>query len=316
MHPIVHIGYPKTASTWFQEDVYPHVTSHQFVPPAIVRQSLLTPHAFDWDAEEARARLSSSAGLPPVICEEELTGYIHNGGLNGHLTVATAHRIRDILPDAHIVIFIRSQVEMINAVYLQYVRGGGTFGPDRYLYPHWYLRGHLAKPHKVPRFSFTYFEYDRLISCYDSLFGSGNVHVFLYEELRNNRDEVLAEVLAKTGLSLRTDCISQGRRNVSYSPAIVRLALLMNKMTVRDVLDKRALLNFKRWNSRRKKILESLNASGRFGRPSTPQQTFGDNLAQTIANRFRRSNSRLKRLRPDLRLDYWNYPVLENDEDF
>ena len=91
--PIVHIGYHKTATTWFQKNFYPLVRNARFVARDRVRAAFLEIGAFHFDAEAARAALGVEAGESVILCEEGLSGYLHNGGLGGHLSRSVAERI-------------------------------------------------------------------------------------------------------------------------------------------------------------------------------------------------------------------------------
>jgi len=131
--PVVHVGYHKTATTWFQKRFYPLVPSHRFVSRKYVQESLLLPTAYRFDPESARIGLGvKHEAPPPILCEEELSGNPHSGGMRGSFSKDIAEHIRATLPDARIVIFIRNQVDMSAALYRHYVREGGTAAPRRY----------------------------------------------------------------------------------------------------------------------------------------------------------------------------------------
>jgi len=38
--PIIHIGYPKTASTWFQKAFYPHLKSPRYIGRDAIKAAL------------------------------------------------------------------------------------------------------------------------------------------------------------------------------------------------------------------------------------------------------------------------------------
>jgi hypothetical protein len=294
--PIVHIGYHKTATTWFQRSVYPHALSHRWVPRARVQAALLEPSGMAFDAARARALLmEGDDGRPPILCEENLSGYIHNGGLHGFLPPAVAERIGAVLPDAQIVIFVRSQAEMIAACYTQYVRGGGTHSIHRYLFPSLYLRGAYAQPFKVPRFSFDHFEYDRLVARYDALFGRENVHLFPYEDLRDQA-AMLARIEAALELRLDRDRIAFDRPNASWSGALLPAARVLNHFTARTVEDKSRVLHIPGFYVVRAGALIGLSRI--FRRRGPP--LLGRRLQRWIENRFAASNERLRALRPGL----------------
>ena len=82
--PIVHIGYHKTATTWFQNQVWPGTISHEYVARADTQQALLAPPGMHFDAVAARAALALESRTRPVLLSEEnLSGYPHNGGMHG-----------------------------------------------------------------------------------------------------------------------------------------------------------------------------------------------------------------------------------------
>ncbi|SFR84403.1 sulfotransferase [Sphingomonas jatrophae] len=310
MRPIVHIGYHKTATTWFQQSVYPASASHYALERKAIRAALIYPSAYEFDPVAARHALASPDGRPVLLCEEGLSGYLHNGGLNGHLSRTVAERIHATFPDARIVISVRAQPAMIAAVYQQYVRGGGTYLPHRYLFPDQYLRGAFAESHRVPRFSFDHFAYDRLVAHYDALFGAENVHVLLHEQLCAEPAVALQRLCAATGLCLGDAVPPAERRNASYALPLVWLALLLNHFTRRTVLDKRTLIHIPGWYWLRRALLESLNRTGWFGRSPSAETLLGPQIAAHIRDRFQASNRRLRAIRPELPLERFGYPLV------
>jgi hypothetical protein len=309
MRPIVHIGYHKTATTWFQRSVYPYAESHRWIPRARVQAALLDPPGLAFDAERARVLLMEGDERPPILCEENLSGYIHNGGLHGFLPPAMAARIRAVLPDARIVIFVRSQVSMIAACYMQYVRGGGTHGLHRYLFPSLYLRGAYAQPFKVPRFTFDHFDYDRLIAHYDALFGRENVRVYPFEDLRDQQ-AMLARMERDLELRLDRNRIAFDRPNASWSGALLPTARFLNHFTDRTVEDKARVLHIPGFYLLR---AGALNALSRIYRRRGQTRVVGATLERWVAARFAASNARLRALRPGLLPDGL-YPAEEGGD--
>jgi hypothetical protein len=291
---IIHIGYHKTASTWFQLVYYPEVQNLRYIDRLRVKQAFLGHSGFHFDPETARRELGLSAPDEPVIlCEEGLSGYLHNGGLFGFLSLEMARRIHLTFPDARIVVFIRSQPDIISACYQQYIRGGGTYHPRRYLHPTDYLKGAIAAPYKVPRFSFDHFDYLALIQHYEKLFGRESVHVVPFEQLRGDSRGFLEAYAERLTLEIDLDAISLKPKNASYSMPIVRLARLLNRFTYRTVNDKRYWLDIPNWYSIRRWILETLNRSGWLGRAPRAETLLGVDEVRGIEDRFREPNRRL-----------------------
>jgi len=308
--PIVHIGYHKTATTWFQKAFYPSVANYAYVDRDRVKQAFLADPPFAFNPEKARAILALDPQMPPILCEEGLSGYLHNGGLGGYLTAEVARRIKAVLPDARIVIFIRSQPSMVASCYQQYLRGGGTYSVRRYLFSENYLQGAAAESYKVPRFSFAHFEYDRLVAYYDGLFGCENVLVVPYESFARDAAGTLAMMTAEFGLEVAEQEPRKfhHRQNQSYGAVLVPLARFLNLFTYRTVGDKRVLFHIPFWYSARRFVLERLNATGLFGAPPGPEKLLGKDVVRWIERRFAESNHRLLTLRQQP-LEELGYPL-------
>ena len=304
---IVHIGFHKTGTTWFQECVYPRVKNFRYVPRARVQAALLEPTAFAFDAARA-ARELGGADAPLLLCEENLSGYPHSGGLQGFLTRVLAERIRAALPSARIVMFVRRQPEMIAACYQQYVRAGGTHSAQRYLWPSDWLRGAEAQAFKTPRFSFDHFDYDGVVAHYQALFGAERVLVLPFEALQRDAGDFLGSFASRLGLELDAAEIPLAKRNPSYSPALLALMRGLNRFTARSVNDKRHWVHLPRWYSLRRRAVEPLNRSGLFGRRASPERVLGEHAVRWIEQRYAEPNRRLSKL-VDFDLASFGYPL-------
>jgi len=303
---IVHIGYHKTATTWFQNQVYPRATSHRWIGRDRAQQALLAPDGLAFDAVEAARQLADPADpRPPVICEENLSGYIHNNGLHGLMAPEVARRIKAVLPDALIVIAIRAQPSMIAASYVQYVRAGGTASIRNYLFSQTRRRGALSHPFKAPRFGFGHFEYDRLIAYYDSLFGRENLLVLPYEQLRADPDAFLDAIAAPSGLTVDREGIHDKKPNRLFGHVTISIGRVLGLFTARSVADKRYLIDIPGFYALRRAMLE---ATARIEGRARADRLLGKRLLGFIRQHYAQSNARLERSRGfDLRA--LGYPV-------
>lgn len=183
-HPptLLHIGFHKTGTTWLQSGLFrsePFNTAWDSM--AIARTVILT-HTLDWCVEAVRADLERDriAGTTKraidVMSWERLSGSPHAGGYDSGVI---ADRLHQLFPDARVLIGVREQRSMIEALYRQYVRNGGVATLHGYLHP--------RNPAEIPQFRFDHLEYDRLVRRYQELFGRDRVLVLPYERLRHDQ---------------------------------------------------------------------------------------------------------------------------------
>lgn len=306
---IVHIGYHKTATNWFQRLFYPNVRNYRYVHRKRVRAAFTEDHAFKFDPAVAFSRLQEASPDGLILCEEELSGNLHNGGLFGFLSKEVAFRIKETLPHAEIVIFIRSQAEMINSVYKQYIKEGGTHSPGRYLFPYDHLDPHGFSPKKTPLFCFEHFDYLPLIEHYRRIFGPEKVHVFLYEQFSRDHVGFMAEYIARFGFDIDISTVPTTRMNVSNKKFSIAISRLMNLFAYRNVIDKHHFINIPgMYRARGRIIAPLLDRIAFFSGPSGAKEMFGAKLVQRIEDTYRESNRRLAS-ELDLPLEQYGYPV-------
>ena len=293
--PIFHVGLHKTGTTWFQKRFYPNVQGYRFVNRRVVRSALLSKSPLAFDATTARKELGLDKGDPAIVCEEDLSGILHNGGLlTNYVAKEIASQLHAIAPEAKLVIFVRNQVEMAASWYQQYLREGGTASVRHYLFPEDYLFLGKVRPLKVPRFDFSAFEYDGLIAHYDSLFGRERVFVFTHEQFARDPGAFLAEFCRKLELPMPSS-LDLGRLNSSYRASLVPLARALNLFSRREVADKTTLLHVPYSFKAREFVLEKLNRLPMFGRVPSPEDLLGRDTVEWIRQRFADSNRKLEK---------------------
>lgn len=305
---IVHIGYHKTATTWFQKRFYPLVENARCIPRDEVRRAFLEDTAFNFDPARARERLAVGLNETVTICEEGLSGYLHTGGLAGYLSKEMARRIKSVFPDADIVIFIRNQPSIITASYRQYVKGGGTHSLRRYLFAEDYLRGARGEIAKCPHFTFDHFEYAPLIAHYQELFGKERVHVFPYEAFRRAPAAFLEDFCSRLALEVDPEKLTQSASNRSYGLPTMWVVRFLNLLTNRTVFDKHYVIHVPYWYGLVRGVGEALNRLPGFNWFPGSEAFLGKRLAAWIAERYCRSNAAVETL-TGLSLAEYGYPL-------
>lgn len=183
----IHIGYHKTATTWLQRQVFiPSMGFTSLLSQQEVDRLLIKPHDLDFQAEPARSAIQKmtqavSYGSYPVISSENLSGHPFFGGRQ---SAAIAKRLQSVVPDAHIVITVRSQDTLLPSVYMQYLQRGGTLSHQDFF--------ECSSGFGYPGFELEHFRYHRLISLYQRLFEK--VHVMTYEQFSRSPVQAISNL--------------------------------------------------------------------------------------------------------------------------
>jgi hypothetical protein len=182
---VFHIGYHRTASTFLQERVLPAMAVDAVIKPDV--RALITEDAFA--PEPVRAAwlpVRRDPTRPLVISAEQLSGRPAGGPPAQRLR--TADRLHALWPDAHVLLVIRNQLDLLLSIYSYRVLLRGLESRDLVT---WIdanadeLRGGLC--------------YDALVAHYQARFGADHVHVVPFELLRRSEAAFLADVAAAIG---------------------------------------------------------------------------------------------------------------------
>lgn len=228
---IIHIGFPKAGSTWLQEEVF--TEQHGFFAPwtvgtadAVEAFTLCNQYTFDPEATYKRfqdgIREAAERHLIPVISHEDLTGNAFFGShYDGYLT---AERIHSTFPEAKIFIVIREQRSMILSGYQQYIREGGKLRLPQYLgtIP---IRPGFRSPLRKD-----FFEYDQIISRYQSLFGRESVLVLPIELLREDPSAFCSKLAEFVGLESTPEWATGRRVNKGIGPFTAEARRVFNRI--------------------------------------------------------------------------------------
>jgi hypothetical protein len=229
--PIIHIGYPKAGSTWLQDRVFNNSELQYYCASReFVYRYILEPDCFSFDSELAKRKVEElfrnplSRNLTPIVSSELLCGSANiNGGANARIY---ADRLKKILPEAKIIIVIREQLSWLESFYkMEVCHNKKFYHPEALLA----TRNDLDKTSK---FLIYFLFYDKLIECYQTLFGKGNVLVLPFETLCSEPFEFIRRVLLFSHVHCSSDnSVTVERVNPGMSIEFTRVRRLANAVS-------------------------------------------------------------------------------------
>lgn len=215
----IHIGLHKTATTFFQNKVFPLYENLYFLSRPYTQLN----HSFNklqyaddsrYKEEEFLSEIDRFSDRKVLISDEMLSGQPFYNYIN---RTVIANRLKRVFPNAVIIIFLRGQKDMLFSLYSSWVKGlEGTqrfedflwippthnYSYEKYYNENLVMRN-LTFMSALPSHYYYYWQdsfslhldnflYYELVSFYKALFQ--NVHVFLYEDFLSDPQKVILEL--------------------------------------------------------------------------------------------------------------------------
>lgn len=290
---VVHIGYPRTGSTYLQETVFPAYDS--WIQLTNQASFFFKDEEFGKGVDHYLEMLpQSEPGKTVVESDETLSG----NQIEDHPGVAD--RLHDILPNARIVVCLRSQFTAIRSYYKIYLKNGG-----RNRFPE-YARMLIENGR---------YDYEKLVSRYLDLYPEENVLILFYENLNRNPQEFLTRLIRFIGIDEDITAPDPGwTRHESPAPVISEANRYLNKLLggtpMKEALGPVGFRIVRRafWTlSRVNPPLESLGVF--------PDSIGLDEVSDDIADRYGSGNRRLfKRIGETKRGRRFGYPGFRDSD--
>lgn len=290
MKPLIHIGFPKTATTWLQWEFFPKVKNINYAKPTDIIEKILKPNTFEIDYNSVKHFFNSN-DKRTVICDEILVGGLDACFGNGAFIKETGNRLKQIFEDAEIIIFIRNQKSMVASAYYQYLRAGGNFSATKYL-----NRTEKCYPFLVKQLLFSYdiFKYDQTITYYKELYGNENVHVYLYEDFKANQKQFLEKFKTKHNFEIDIEKLKiEHKINSRYKRIFLFLVKITNTFCVEKNLYKYHFFNIPKLFNVSHRIYSKLNKYKIFGKAVSDEKLIGKSNIEFIEKYYKKSNQNL-----------------------
>ncbi len=185
---IIHIGYPKSGSTFLQKYFLEHPDIHydssifnEYKKSGEINRELLSvdlEKSFTVFSEE---QISVWGGREKIDGQQ-----FFDFGIKDHQK-KVASDLFDLFPQAKVLIVVRGYDSLLQSLYSQYVSVGGILKWDDFL--------------KSIQLTFPqFYDYNYLISIYYELFGRENTLVLPFEMLKNSHTEFLCQLESFFGI--------------------------------------------------------------------------------------------------------------------
>jgi hypothetical protein len=174
---VVHIGFPKTGTTFLQREVFPRLRPEWLYFDSQDSEAAFAPlihhddTIFDADGLKHRFEDAWRSRARVLFSYEPLTGLHHQTGFVNRTPIAKRLRA---LGFNRVIITIRNQFEVLESAYKQYVKSGGVLDFDEYV-----SFGPGPRRGVYPE----YFDYYSIYRLYAETFRPENVLVLQYEHL-------------------------------------------------------------------------------------------------------------------------------------
>ena len=230
----IHVGLPKTASTYLQ-DVFPRLNNVAYIGRPYTQEnyafntlqyadnSLYTSSTIRKEIDNIENEIAK--GNPILISDELFSGFAFYNFINRGMI---AERLSEIIPHAEIILFLRGQMALIISLYNQFVKMAWV---DTHLDESFLYRPGKGFPLKEwiegkrdwnsnnrfinHRSAFTpeCFRYSKLHSLYNNLFKK--VHVFLYEDFKKDREACLLQLGSILSTEFPSDLALDGETQIT-----------------------------------------------------------------------------------------------------
>ncbi len=244
---LLHIGYHKTATTWFQSELFSRSEfGFQLLSVRnLVHKALCGTNPFicggDDDARQivSEAHEATTRGQYFVVSHERLSGYPASGGFDSRMT---ADRLKLHFPNARIFGLFREQRAMILSAWRQQVVDGGGLSLSHFINP--------PEPEirRVPLFDPVMYQYTHLLQHYRELFGTDNVLFRPYELFCAQPERIfagIADLLENKELRRHAEELATNmqRPNRSLSMSLLGFERVLNVLFARTQLSQNCLIN-------------------------------------------------------------------------
>ncbi len=242
---VLHVGLHKTATTFLQERVFPHLPGVAFVHPLHYPRpddgpierfmlELFFRNAACIDVERHRRAIDAwLAGVAQdcvLISSEAIVGW----PIENHMNLANnAALLHAMFPSAQVVLVVRRQDKWVESAYAQLLKAGFSTTLERYV--NWNadeaaFERYNVGLYKGPNLDARDLDWDAFDRHYRGRFGEQRVLTLPFERFADDAPDFLARLYAFLGVDAGPQPDTRERVNERWTGATARVAKLVNKV--------------------------------------------------------------------------------------
>jgi hypothetical protein len=223
---LIHIGLPRTASTFLQRQVFPKITGFDFIGVDKTFYSKPFQKLLYQDEslykELGRNELIDSKSENILLSNELFCG--QSLGMNSTNRTRTVLRLKKVFPEAEIILVLRNQLSLLESLYSIAVYGGYSKRPEDFIK----LSGKEREYDTfTPNEHAESFLLTPLVRLYQEYFSK--VYVFLFEDFTSGPDAFFEKFKSEIGIELPKSVAHNRKENKSLSQRQIRYFRRMNR---------------------------------------------------------------------------------------
>lgn len=298
MYVLFHLGIHKTASTLLQQEVFPKIPNCLFLTrewSSELKRYILYTDDFDFCPNEAfnifmkiLKHNKTKSYNTIIISDEEYYGNPYWGAIDRKRNISRI--IETFGENVRFLILIRNQYDLLNSLYNQYIKTGGTATFKQFT-------SHRKFPLIIQS---GYFKYDKYLEYIINKTSRNRLKILLFEEFIKNKKLMIQNIILYLNSNSVIEIKLNKVVNSSLHNRVIPIMRFFNKIT-KSPKEPFLFLNFLAHNLIRRLLLNVNMKLLKNRKYIIDDRNFLDEI--------NKSNNNLKQLFDDLNIEKYNYPI-------